>query len=44
MDTWTKQMGYPLLTVTKVGSEYKITQSRFLLDPNAVSPNDSEFG
>ncbi|XP_060803818.1 glutamyl aminopeptidase isoform X2 [Amyelois transitella] len=45
MDTWTRQMGYPLLTVSK-GKEpntYVIKQSRFLLNPNAVYQNDSEF-
>ncbi|XP_051773959.1 glutamyl aminopeptidase [Ctenopharyngodon idella] len=35
MDTWTKQMGYPLLHLTNTATEAKLTQSRFLLDPNA---------
>uniref|UniRef100_A0AAY4C819 Aminopeptidase n=1 Tax=Denticeps clupeoides TaxID=299321 RepID=A0AAY4C819_9TELE len=35
MDTWTRQMGYPLLEVTVSGSQAKLTQRRFLLDPNA---------
>lgn len=35
MDTWTKQMGYPLLTLTNTDTEAKLTQTRFLLDPNA---------
>ncbi|KAL0880742.1 hypothetical protein ABMA27_001954 [Loxostege sticticalis] len=45
MDTWTKQMGYPLVTVTRgdTPNKYVLTQSRFLLDPEAVYPNDSEF-
>lgn len=46
MDTWTKQMGYPVLTI-KTGDEpntYVITQSRFLSDSDAVYENDSPFG
>ncbi|CAG9785493.1 unnamed protein product [Diatraea saccharalis] len=45
MDTWTRQMGYPLLTVEKGDdvNQYVITQKRFLLDPEAISPNDTEF-
>ncbi|XP_067241856.1 glutamyl aminopeptidase [Chanodichthys erythropterus] len=35
MDTWTKQMGYPLLQLTNTDTEAKLTQKRFLLDPNA---------
>ncbi|KAF4105637.1 glutamyl aminopeptidase [Onychostoma macrolepis] len=35
MDTWTKQMGYPMLTLINTDAEAKLTQSRFLLDPNA---------
>ncbi|XP_063621809.1 glutamyl aminopeptidase-like isoform X2 [Cydia splendana] len=43
MDTWTRQMGYPVLTVTRTNTSYRVTQSRFLLDPEAESPNDSEY-
>ncbi|KAG8134499.1 hypothetical protein E2320_007602 [Naja naja] len=32
MDTWTRQMGYPVL---KVNSSSTVTQQRFLLDPKA---------
>ncbi|KAK6493279.1 glutamyl aminopeptidase [Huso huso] len=32
MDTWTKQMGFPLLNVSE---SYSMTQKRFLLDPKA---------
>ncbi|XP_067424282.1 glutamyl aminopeptidase isoform X2 [Emydura macquarii macquarii] len=32
MDTWTRQMGYPVLTVE---ANLKVTQRRFLLDPSA---------
>lgn len=35
MDTWTKQMGYPVLTLTNTDTEAKLTQNRFLLDPKA---------
>ncbi|XP_047530608.1 glutamyl aminopeptidase isoform X1 [Vanessa atalanta] len=45
MDTWTRQMGYPLLTVTP-GDEtntYVITQKRFLIDPEAVVKQDSSY-
>ncbi|GAA6065883.1 glutamyl aminopeptidase, partial [Tachysurus ichikawai] len=35
MDTWTKQMGYPVLSLTNTNTEAKLTQKRFLLDPNA---------
>ncbi|KAM9707550.1 LOW QUALITY PROTEIN: glutamyl aminopeptidase [Menidia menidia] len=35
MDTWTKQMGYPVLDLTVSGSEARLSQKRFLLDPNA---------
>nr|ASU92548.1 glutamine aminopeptidase-like protein 9 [Achaea janata] len=45
MDTWTRQMGYPVINV-KLGDEpnsYFITQSRFLYDPDAVYANDSKF-
>ncbi|RXN15523.1 glutamyl aminopeptidase [Labeo rohita] len=38
MDTWTKQMGYPVLTLTNTATEAKLSQARFLLDPNA-DPN-----
>ncbi|KAL4641863.1 glutamyl aminopeptidase isoform X1 [Arapaima gigas] len=35
MDTWTKQMGYPVLNISMTGAQAKLTQDRFLLDPNA---------
>lgn len=31
MDTWTQQMGFPLIIVTKEGNEILATQERFLL-------------
>ncbi|KAJ8961758.1 hypothetical protein NQ318_021359 [Aromia moschata] len=41
MNTFTVQMGYPLLTVSVDGDNYTLTQSRFLKDPTA-SYNSSE--
>ncbi|KAK2852812.1 hypothetical protein Q7C36_008013 [Tachysurus vachellii] len=35
MDTWTKQMGYPVLSLTNTDTEANLNQKRFLLDPNA---------
>ncbi|XP_064809643.1 glutamyl aminopeptidase isoform X3 [Oncorhynchus masou masou] len=35
MDTWTKQMGYPVLDLSTADTQTKLTQRRFLLDPNA---------
>ncbi|KAM9341247.1 glutamyl aminopeptidase [Symphorus nematophorus] len=35
MDTWTKQMGYPVLDLTVSATDAKLSQQRFLLDPNA---------
>ncbi|XP_047509219.1 glutamyl aminopeptidase isoform X1 [Pieris napi] len=44
MDTWTRQMGYPLITVRPAANNiYILTQSRFLLDPAATYDDDSEF-
>ncbi|XP_010080297.1 PREDICTED: glutamyl aminopeptidase [Pterocles gutturalis] len=42
MDTWTRQMGYPVL---EMGANSVLTQKRFLLDPNAdASQPPSDFG
>ncbi|XP_030248229.1 glutamyl aminopeptidase [Sparus aurata] len=35
MDTWTKQMGYPVLDLSVSETNAKLNQKRFLLDPNA---------
>lgn len=35
MDTWTKQMGYPVINVINEGTTYILTQKRFLIDPEA---------
>ena len=33
MDTWTLQMGYPVIKVTRNGGKVTATQERFLLNP-----------
>jgi aminopeptidase N len=46
MATWTKQMGYPVVSVKKVVGQqgkYELTQKRFLADADAVAPDDSPF-
>ncbi|XP_041988215.1 glutamyl aminopeptidase isoform X2 [Aricia agestis] len=44
MDTWTRQMGYPVLNVTKnEDNKYEVTQNHFLLDPDAVMKEKSPF-
>ncbi|KAJ8336281.1 hypothetical protein SKAU_G00396240 [Synaphobranchus kaupii] len=35
MDTWTKQMGYPVLSLSVEGTSAILRQERFLLDPKA---------
>lgn len=45
MDTWTKQMGYPVLDLSVSETNAKLTQKRFLLDPNAdANTPTSPFG
>ncbi|XP_041810106.1 glutamyl aminopeptidase [Chelmon rostratus] len=45
MDTWTKQMGYPVLNLTVSETNAKLSQKRFLLDPKAnASEPTSTFG
>ena len=36
MDTWTLQMGYPVVNVTREGSKLKLEQERFLLNPRGT--------
>ncbi|XP_057652415.1 glutamyl aminopeptidase-like isoform X2 [Diorhabda carinulata] len=36
LETFTVQMGYPILNVTVSGDIYTLTQKRFLIDPNAT--------
>ena len=34
MDTWTRQMGFPVVTVKHLGgNRYRLKQERFLLNP-----------
>jgi hypothetical protein len=35
MDTWTMQMGLPVIKLDVFGNELRLRQERFLLDPNA---------
>lgn len=45
MDTFTIQMGYPILSVTLTGNTYTLTQKRFLKDPNATyDSSESKYG
>lgn len=38
MDTWTRQMGLPLITIKKINdTEYELSQERFLADPSTTS-------
>ncbi|XP_037298110.1 glutamyl aminopeptidase isoform X3 [Manduca sexta] len=45
MNTWTRQMGYPVLSVRPADkpNTYEITQSRFLYDKDAKYTNDSSY-
>lgn len=45
MDTWTKQMGYPVLDLSISETSANLSQKRFLLDPKADTRNlTSPFG
>ncbi|XP_018321790.1 glutamyl aminopeptidase isoform X2 [Agrilus planipennis] len=44
MDSWTVQMGYPIVTVKVKDDNYILTQKRFLTDPDAVSDTSSPYG
>ncbi|XP_063881368.1 glutamyl aminopeptidase-like isoform X4 [Scylla paramamosain] len=45
MNTWTQQMGYPVVTVKRAAPDTLVfSQQRFLLDPSAqYNPDDSPF-
>ncbi|XP_055614924.1 aminopeptidase A isoform X1 [Toxorhynchites rutilus septentrionalis] len=43
MDTFTKQKGFPVITVERFGNQYRCSQSRFLADPDAKETEISEF-
>ena len=42
MDTWTLQMGFPVINVTEDNGQIVLTQQRFLVDPNA-NQSDTKF-
>ena len=43
MDTWTRQMGYPVLSLTKVGDgKYRVSQERFLTDRSSSAGSSPE--
>ena len=46
MDTWTLQMGYPVVTLKRKGSQYTAEQAPFLLNPNSEHSKEynSPFG
>uniref|UniRef100_A0A1B6C9L0 Aminopeptidase n=1 Tax=Clastoptera arizonana TaxID=38151 RepID=A0A1B6C9L0_9HEMI len=45
MGTWTKQMGYPVISVKRQGSKIIISQTRFLSDKDAsYNPSSSVYG
>ncbi|XP_031783197.1 glutamyl aminopeptidase isoform X1 [Nasonia vitripennis] len=45
MDTWTRQMGFPVVNVTKHKLSYTLTQKRFLANRNSTfDPSESNFG
>lgn len=46
MDTWTRQMGFPVVNVAvKSKTSYTLTQKRFLADPEAkFDPSESNYG
>ncbi|KAK7096592.1 aminopeptidase N-like [Littorina saxatilis] len=46
MDTWTRQMGYPMVSVEDRGGMFHLSQTRFLLHDNGSQHNisDSPYG
>lgn len=43
MDTWTQQMGFPVITIKKTSDTFLIEQSHFLVDPTAAVTTKSKF-
>lgn len=41
MDTWTRQAGFPVISVTRNGTKLTLSQQRFLADSKAVYSLDS---
>ena len=46
MNTWTKQMGHPVVEVTKMSqTQIKLFQKHYLLDPSTVpEPSSYKYG
>ncbi|KAF5308640.1 hypothetical protein FQR65_LT06101 [Abscondita terminalis] len=44
MNTWTVQMGYPVVTVNEVANQYVLTQKRFLKDSSKPGNTESPYG
>jgi aminopeptidase N len=45
MDTWTRQMGYPVVTATRgPNGDISLQQKRFLSDPDDNSTDNSPYG
>ncbi len=46
MDTWTLQMGYPVITLKRKNSQFTAEQTPFLLNPNSEHSQEynSPFG
>lgn len=43
MNTWTKQMGHPVINIKLVQDRVQITQKQFLLDPASPPTAESPF-
>eukprot|EP00111_Clytia_hemisphaerica_P010712 TCONS_00031279-protein len=43
METWTRQMGFPVITITKTTDGFDLTQKHFLVDPQANVTRKSPF-
>lgn len=41
MNTWTVQMGYPVINVTEDGDNYVLTQTQYLTDPESAEVPES---
>lgn len=43
MDTWTRQMGFPVIDVTSDGDSYILKQRRYLTNPDAEDNTASPY-
>jgi aminopeptidase N len=43
MDTWTLQMGFPLVTIENKGGKYSAKQEHFLVNPGAKPALESPY-